>query len=220
VRWIWLRHGETEANVLGCYLGHLDSPLTSKGYAQAAVAADRLSRERLELEREREGMLCELEQVSGDKSVHLYTSDLGRCMETASIVAEALGVKPEADSRLREIHFGDWEGKTYDEVSASGDKDLLREWYDDPFDRCPPAGETLWEMGLRIDEWIAEGIKKFGSDEVVIIVSHGGPIRWFQCQWLLGDLSAFWKSEKVPPGGIVAAMWDGKQFIADKKVGA
>lgn len=186
MRWIWIRHGETEANVKGCYLGHLDSVLTIRGYEQAEIVAERML------------------HVGATR---LYTSDLGRCVKTASIIARELGLAFTPDSRLRELNFGQWEGRTYVEV-MSLDQELLERWYDDPFVIAPPDGETLTQLGIRVDEWIEQTMGGLLTDETVIVVTHGGPIRWFQSRWLLRDTASYWKVDAVLPGNTVIADWE------------
>jgi alpha-ribazole phosphatase len=187
-----VRHGEAQANAQGRYLGHRDSALSVKGHAQAADAAKRLLSE---------------------KATRLYTSDLGRCMETSNHIAHALELYPVPDSRLRELNFGQWDGKTYEEVMRSTDRDLLEKWYLHPFDISPPGGETLRELGRRVDEWLEQTVAVIHPNETVVIVSHGGTIRWFQSKWLMGDASAYWQTTGVLPGGSVTAVWDGRRFI-------
>ncbi|WP_372661527.1 histidine phosphatase family protein [Cohnella sp.] len=198
MRGIWLRHGETEANARRCYLGHLDSALTEKGQEQVSLAAELLGEA---------------------KAARLYTSDLGRCVETAKVVGRILGLEPELDSRLRELDFGQWDGKTYEEVMSSRNRAFLERWYKNPFEIAPPEGETLCELGQRVDEWVEQTFAKTRSNETIIIVSHGGPIRWFQSRWLRGDSSTYWQTESVPPGGTLMAVWDGKQFTLNKGAG-
>jgi alpha-ribazole phosphatase len=183
VRWVWVRHGETEANVRGCYLGHLDSVLTARGYEQAEIVAERML---------------------SVGATRLYTSDLGRCVETASIIARKLGLEIVMDSRLRELNFGQWEGRTYVEV-MSMDQELLERWYDAPSDIAPPDGETLIQLGQRVVEWLLQTMDGLHPDDTVIVVSHGGPIRWFQSGWLLQDTSSYWKVDAVFPGNFVIA---------------
>ena len=65
---IIVRHGETEWNIAGIRQGHLDSRLTEKGMAQAKALAQRLARE---------------------KFTALYSSDLGRAVQTAMEIADA-----------------------------------------------------------------------------------------------------------------------------------
>ena len=234
MRWIWVRHGETEANVKGCYLGHIDSPLTKRGYEQAEIVAERIA-EIFEKRIPEDVSINDAKSFSSLGEVRLYTSDLGRCTETASIIGKRLAVEATPDSRLRELDFGQWEGRTYDEVMCM-DQELMRRWYDDPFTLAPPDGETLNQLGHRVDEWFVEKMDvpltnrttgattdttydaetntssgtstdnetkettEETTEETIIVVTHGGPIRWFQSRWLLQDRAAYWKVAGVPPG--------------------
>jgi 2,3-bisphosphoglycerate-dependent phosphoglycerate mutase len=89
------RHGETEWNLAGKLQGHRDSPLTVKGHQQAATLASALSNR----------------QIS-----RVYSSDLGRAVQTARAVVEHLGVELIRDERLRERNFGDLEGQPRSEL--------------------------------------------------------------------------------------------------------
>ena len=67
----------------------------------------------------------------------LYTSPLRR----ARLLAEALG-SPQVDARLQEIHFGEWEGRSFDEIG----KAALDAWSAAPLDFAPPGGESPRQM--------------------------------------------------------------------------
>lgn len=182
MKWIWVRHGETDANQRGCYLGHLDIPLTVSGKEQIRTIAETLS--------------CE-------KATRLYSSDLTRCAETAGVIGQAVSLQPELEPRLRELNFGQWDGKTYDEIMRL-DQPRVTEWYRNPMSVSTPCGESLSQLGQRVDQWIQSVLPTIGAHEVVIIVSHGGVIRWFQSRWLLGDASTYWQVQSVPLGGMLA----------------
>jgi broad specificity phosphatase PhoE len=86
---IAIRHGETEWNVEGRDQGQLDSPLTKTGVAQAHALAQRLR---------------------GYSFTHFYSSDLGRAVQTAEIIAAETGVPFVLDPGLRERHSGIFQG--------------------------------------------------------------------------------------------------------------
>ena len=92
---IVVRHGETEWNIAGIRQGHLDSRLTARGMAQAKALAQRLARERF---------------------TALYSSDLGRAVQTAMSVADLTGHEVVTDARLRERHLGIFQGLNADEI--------------------------------------------------------------------------------------------------------
>jgi len=202
MRLILVRHGETQANVEKRYLGHSDSPLTDKGWEQAHHVAKSL----LDL-----GLAAAVQEDSSqgqsneDHRVRLYTSDLGRCLATANIIGKLIGLEPIIEPDLRELNFGEWDGMTYEDI-MSNNRSLAERWYEDPFTIPPPGGETVAEMGVRLDHWLnCRFITDTEVDEIttIIVVTHGGPIRWFHSKHVLGDESRFWQSDTVPAGQYV-----------------
>ena len=94
---IIVRHGETEWNIRGIRQGHLDSRLTTKGMAQAKALGARLGRE---------------------KFTALYSSDLGRAVESAQAIANVTGHAILTDERLRERHLGIFQGLNAEEINS------------------------------------------------------------------------------------------------------
>ncbi len=102
------RHGETVWNAEKRAQGHLDSPLTAGGRAQAHVMGQ---------------MLAEELRAAGyaPSNVIVRASPLGRVRETLALAAEAAGLAHGAecfDHRLREMSWGDWDGLTGPEIEA------------------------------------------------------------------------------------------------------
>ena len=93
-----VRHGQTEWNIRGIRQGYLDSPLTARGMAQAKALAQRLARE---------------------KFTALYSSDLGRAVQTAQEIADVTGHTIVTDARLRERHLGILQGLNAEEIMRS-----------------------------------------------------------------------------------------------------
>ncbi|MDN4593812.1 histidine phosphatase family protein [Polycladomyces subterraneus] len=171
MRLIWVRHGETEGNRQRRYVGHWDDPLNERGRQQARKVAERLSRE----------------PVSA-----IYTSDLCRAEETASVIAaHHPSVPVQVTPLLRECAFGEWEGRTYDEIAANGEMHLQR-WYDDPWCVSPPGGECLQEMEQRISLWLEALAVRHGSGDTVVAVAHTGPIRLFHAKWVKRNPRELW----------------------------
>ena len=96
-QFIIVRHGQTQWNYRGVRQGHLDSDLTERGIAQAKALAIRLAREHF---------------------TRLYSSDLGRALRTAQIIAASTGHEIVTDARLRERHLGIFQGLSGDEIKA------------------------------------------------------------------------------------------------------
>src|SRR5262245_50858139 len=102
---IIVRHGETEWNIAGVRQGHLDSRLTARGIAQAKALAARLGRERF---------------------AALYSSDLGRAVQTAREISIVTGHEVVTDARLRERHLGIFQGLSGDEIDERYPKERRR----------------------------------------------------------------------------------------------
>lgn len=151
----WVRHGQTEWNRAGRIQGQTDSPLTDVGRAQARATA---------------GVL------RGRSAVALYTSDLGRARATADALGAALDLKPRPDARLRELHYGILEGKTWREVETEH-PDLYRTIRGGSPDVRPPGGESRRDMVGRALEFLAD-IHRTHADEEVVVVSHGGVVAY------------------------------------------
>lgn len=96
-----------------------------------------------------------------------YSSPAFRCTELAQALSPAYVV----DSRLQELDFGEWEGKTWDTV----DQQALHAWMDDYVNVCPPGGESMMQMYARVSEFWAE-LGQFQYEKVAI-VTHAGVIR-------------------------------------------
>jgi broad specificity phosphatase PhoE len=154
------RHGETEWNVVGRWQGTTDIHLSDVGRAQARTLAERL-------------------RALGPAPVaELYASDLGRAVETATIVATALGLAPpRRDPRLRERGFGCFEGLTREECAAQ----LPEAWARYLADRrsTPPGAEPQESIVARMLEVMHEIAAGAAVAAPALVVSHGGAIRTF-----------------------------------------
>ena len=150
VQLLLVRHGETTWNREGRIQGHLDSPLTERGLAQAQAAAARLARERHDA---------------------LYSSDLGRAQETARQVAAATSLRVRLDGGLRERSFGILEGKTWDEI-ARDHPDDARLLAEDP-SHAMPGGESLVQFRDRVTDALRRLAREVGAGTIAV-VTHGG----------------------------------------------
>src|SRR5690606_23361609 len=88
----------------------------------------------------------------------------------------------------------------------------MKAWYEDPFSLAPPQGETLQQLGNRVDAWLDGSLLELEEEDVILVVSHGGPIRWLLSRWMLGDVKQFWDVPAVPHGGGLMVEWNGQQW--------
>ena len=154
-RLVLLRHGETEYNREGRWQGSGSDPsLTERGVEQARAAA------------------AALEGVRFDA---VYASDLVRAVETARIVAAALGLSVQMEEGLREMAHGAWEGKSVEEVLATWPEEHAA-LEADPWSVGRPGGESYRDLAARL--WpVLDGIADRHPGGRVLAVTHGGPIR-------------------------------------------
>jgi alpha-ribazole phosphatase len=146
-----VRHGEVAGSEVFRYNGQSDVPLTGKGIEQYHRLAARLKDERLSA--------C-------------YCSDLSRCILGADIICAPRGIRPDVRPELRELSFGDWEGKTWSELAET----YPEEWQSrlrDFVNYRVPGGENLVDLGNRVIPAVDEIVEKHQGEEVLII-AHGG----------------------------------------------
>ena len=97
----------------------------------------------------------------------VYSSPSMRCTQLAASISKNYMV----DERLYEVNFGQWEGKTWNTV----DQEALTLWMEDFVNVCPPEGESMIQMQLRVmnfwNELLQHSLKK------AAVVTHGGVIR-------------------------------------------
>jgi probable phosphoglycerate mutase len=147
---ILVRHGETLWNQQGRMQGQKDSPLTELGVRQARQLARRLKAQAF---------------------AALYSSDLGRAYRTAASIAEETGHEIVADARLRERHFGVFEGMTHAEIEARH-PDLHRRFATRDPHFAMPGGESAAEFHRRCLGCLAE-IAARHEAAAVVVVAHG-----------------------------------------------
>ena len=158
-----LRHGETAWNRDGRVMGDLDIPLTDEGRGQCEATA---------------GL------VAGFGLDRIVTSPLRRASETASILASRLGLEVTEDPRLVEVRFGEWQGRTYEEVAA--DPRYAR-YAADPVANATPGGETVATVQSRG----LEALAAVTGGENVLFVTHGDIIRTLLCHFLAAPLAEY-----------------------------
>ncbi len=117
------RHGITDANENGIYIGKTDLPLSEAG---------------------REALMDKYEQLDYPKVQRVYSSPLERAVQTAEIIFPDREIVIVDD--LREMDFGVFEGLPAEELVRL---DSFKKWLKGGLDNPPPNGETLRSMMLR-----------------------------------------------------------------------
>lgn len=129
----------------------MDVPLTALGAAQAEKARDELAARPL---------------------TAVLSSDQCRAAQTAEIVAAGVGLHVEAEPRLREVGLGHLEGRYYDQLEE---------------EETPPGtdisevrwggGESMADVAARLRPLLADLTARFGTDDEVLLVSHGDALK-------------------------------------------
>jgi glutamate-1-semialdehyde 2,1-aminomutase len=166
---IIIRHGETEWNQTGRFQGHSDVPLSETGRAQAEALGRNLA----------------LDHVDA-----IYASDLIRAMETAAPLAARFGLTVTPDPLLRELNFGAWEGRSFNDVNAEN-PDAMKQFYNDPECADIPNSEPFPDFQKRVAGRVRE-IAAEQRGKRVVIVSHGASIRILLTDILAMPIRSIW----------------------------
>ena len=170
MKYIYLcRHGESEYNAKKIVQGHIDTQLTEKGINQAKALAEFLK----------------------DKNIQkIVSSDLKRAYQTAKTVADTLNLQVNVDERIREMHFGTWEGLSYDWIYQNA-KDHFYNWLSNPVKHPLPKQEDPYHFEKRL-RLFWEDIKK-SKEQNILIVGHGGSIQGLLCIVMNLGIECLWK---------------------------
>lgn len=147
---ILIRHGETLWNTERRMQGQLDSPLTERGVWQACRLGERLQ---------------------ALPFTTLYSSDLPRARLTAQRIADVTGHQIIDDLRLRERHFGQFEGLTRAEMEKHDAEIYARFMSRDPH-YAVPGGESPADFFARC-RTVLEELATRHADQTIAIVTHG-----------------------------------------------
>ncbi len=157
-RYYLMRHGEAVSNVkkiLSSYPELFFNPLTNRGVKQVKDNLKKIKKLNLDL---------------------IVTSPLLRAKQTAEIIAQELHLPIVIDFDLREIDFGEFNGKKEETYNQ-----LIKDQYNQYFTK-PTGGENLTEVKRRMIKVILELEKKYEKRNILII-SHQDPL-WA----LLGEM--------------------------------
>lgn len=176
----FIRHGRTAANDKGIYIGRTDYPLSRKGASE---------------------LYSKLDEYEYPHVARVYSSPLQRCTETAEILF------PDAQlqivDNLIEMDFGDFEGKTADELVK---QDVFLQWLKGGADCRPPKGESLEEVQLRIFKALREIIRDMMNTDILhaAVITHAG---------ILSNLIAGFGLPKIDPKELRPAPGEGYDVL-------
>jgi broad specificity phosphatase PhoE len=146
-----VRHGQTAFNAEGRLQGHVDSPLTGRGRAQAVRFGETLR-----------GL------TAPEEGWRIVSSPLGRARATAQAIRDALGWgEIELEPRLIELSWGDWDGRLRTDLQAHHPEAFGQSGW--AFEA--PTGESYDSVHARMADWL--GSLDPEPDRRIIAVSHG-----------------------------------------------
>jgi alpha-ribazole phosphatase len=158
-----LRHGVCEGGEI--YRGRTDVSLTAEGWQQMEQATD-----------------------SSPGWKRIVTSPLLRCRTFSEHRAKQLQLPLQVESAMREMDFGEWEGRLLQDVWREN-PDLVSRFYQDPEAVTPPGGESTVDALARITATWRELLQQYAGEEL-LLVCHGGVIRLLLSHLLDMPLSA------------------------------
>ncbi len=177
-----IRHGEPVGGRR--YRGYsVDDPLTEKGWTQMRAAVP-------------ETPLWQ----------HIVSSPLKRCLEFSQELANDLQISISIEDNMKEIGFGDWEGKTPEDILAE-DSEALNHFYQDPVHHRPKGAEPLNSFSQRV--WDAyQSILEQHQDKHVLVVAHAGVARAITANILKMSLDDVYSRLKIEYGAIIHSAVD------------
>jgi probable phosphoglycerate mutase len=152
----FMRHGQTDWNAQGHIQGHTDVPINALGRTQALQNG---------------GVLAEV--IDDVDEVEFVSSPLLRARETMEIIRAAMGLPAggyKTDTRLREVSFGIWSGKTMEQCEHDFPEHYQARMRD-IWNFCVPGGESFQQLNDRVLAWFS------GVERDTVCVAHGGVMR-------------------------------------------
>ncbi|WP_380057866.1 histidine phosphatase family protein [Falsihalocynthiibacter sp. SS001] len=135
----------------------------------------------------------------------IISSPLKRAQETAAKLTRNRVQYP-LDADLREIHFGRWEGLTFDQANAQ-DPDLLKQFWDKPGASTAPDGESWDELCARVGG-AADRIAKLPPDDIIVVAHFGAILCQVQRALNISTTDAF--AQKIDNLSISCLSFDGR----------
>jgi broad specificity phosphatase PhoE len=175
----FLRHGETQASQTGGYCGVLDVDLTPEGHQMAA------------------------EFAAAYKSLPwtaVFCSPLRRSIDTARPLCDAVGLEIKLRDGLKEIAYGQWEGKTPAEVNQQFHDEYVS-WLADPGWNSPTGGERGVDIARR-SSMVLDEIERTYPSGNVLVVSHKATTRIMLCSLLGIDVGRYRDRISMPVASV------------------
>jgi phosphoserine phosphatase len=173
-----VRHGHVTGIRPARFRGRMDLELTKRGLSEARATAARIEQHW--------------------RPVMVYTSPMRRCVTTGQLIADAIGAPLAVLDDFNDIDYGDWQGKSHDEVCQQSPA-LYRRWLATPHLFKFPSGESLRQLSARVGNALRLIVDKH-SEATTVIVGHDSGNRVLLLQALGLPLSAYWRIAQDPCG--------------------
>ena len=170
------RHGHVEGIKPERFRGRQPLALTALGRKQAAAVAQRIT--------------------TGWQPSHIYTSPMGRCIETSTVIARACGVASKTCDDLNDIDYGAWQFKSFDDAEKQ-DATLFLAWFATPHLVRFPHGEALQDLAARVANALRMVLARH-PDETIVLVGHDSVNRALLIELLDLPLSGYWRLAQDP----------------------
>jgi broad specificity phosphatase PhoE len=171
-----IRHGNVEGIKPERFRGRAPLDLTELGRIQARAVARR---------------------VAGTwRPSKIYTSPMGRCIETGAAIAKACGAPAEICDDLTDIDYGAWQFKTFEDAKGENPA-LFAAWFATPHLIRFPNGESLQDLAARAANALRFVLGRH-PDDTVVLVGHDSVNRALLMQLIDQPLSAYWRIAQSP----------------------
>jgi probable phosphoglycerate mutase len=171
-----IRHGNVEGIKPERFRGRAPLDLTARGRTEAQAVARRVA--------------------GAWRPIKIYTSPMGRCVETGAAIAKACGAPTEVCDDLTDIDYGAWQFKTFEEAKGQNPA-LFAAWFATPHLIRFPGGESLQDLVARAANALRFVLTRHPGDTVVL-VGHDSVNRALLMQLIDQPLSAYWRIAQSP----------------------
>jgi broad specificity phosphatase PhoE len=174
-----VRHGQTDYSLGNKFCGSIDPPLNATGLAMAEAIGAR---------------------YGSHPWAAIYASPRLRTRQTAAPTARGAGIEVQIEDGLREIEYGEWEGRAEADVERA-EAERFHAWAAHPGRVSPPGGETAVEIAARALAAV-DAIRARHASGEVLLVSHKATLRVLLCALLGIDVDLFRARIAQPVGAI------------------
>jgi broad specificity phosphatase PhoE len=185
------RHGETRWNKENRLQGWKNSDLTKGGVRNAILLGERLA------------------QTEFNK---IYSSSSERALKTAKLIRSERPIPVIVVDDLKEISFGDWEGKTQEEIEENFEKEYADFWYNPhQYNHLPHKAEGLSDFKQRVKRAMKE-IVETNTNGNLLIVTHGVVIKAIMSFFWNIPTKQLWEPPIIHGASLTLVKWDGQEF--------